>query len=132
MTAPPGVLIDTSAWVDFFRADGDPKVFAEVEDLVLQGRACLADIVRLELWNGARSARDQRLLARLERELQLIPTSPDVWSAARDLARVLRAAGVTVPAADLLISACARHHGLELLHRDAHFDRIARAMRPSR
>ncbi|MFN2383671.1 MAG: PIN domain-containing protein [Gemmatimonadota bacterium] len=132
MTASPGVLIDTSAWVDFFRADGDPKVFAAVEDLVLQGRACLADFVRLELWNGARSARDQRLLARLERELRLIPTSPEVWSVALDLARALRASGVTVPAADILIAATARSHGLEILHHDAHFDRIARATRPAR
>ena len=33
--------------------------------------------------------------------------------------------GVTAPATDLLVFATVRVHGLELLHRDAHFDRLA-------
>ena len=32
-----------------------------------------------------------------------------------------RAAGVTVPLADLLIFACAKVHGLDLAHDDTHF-----------
>jgi len=49
-----------------------------------------------------------------------------VWSEACDLARRCRAAGVTVPATDILIAACARHHGAALEHADADFDAIAR------
>jgi predicted nucleic acid-binding protein len=49
-----------------------------------------------------------------------------VWSRARDLARRCSVAGLTVPATDLLIAACAERHGTRLEHADADFDAIAR------
>jgi predicted nucleic acid-binding protein len=30
-----------------------------------------------------------------------------------------------IPASDILICACARHHGVAIEHADAHFDRLA-------
>lgn len=81
-------------------------------------------MVRVELWNGARDARDQRLLREIEEQLQTVPTTPEVWADARELARLARAKGITVPAADLLIAACARHHQLLIVHNDAHFDKL--------
>lgn len=84
----------------------------------------LCDLVLLELWNGARNAMDHRLLRELEEELDSVPTSPEVWGIARDLARLARSKGLTVPAADLVIAACAQFHGLGLIHNDAHFDQL--------
>jgi predicted nucleic acid-binding protein len=81
-------------------------------------------MVRVELWNGARDARDQRLLREIEEQLQTVPTTPEVWVLARELAKVARAKGITVPAADLLIAACAKHHQLRIIHNDAHFDQL--------
>lgn len=78
-------------------------------------------MVRLELWNGARHGGDQRLLREIEEQLQTVPTTPEVWALARELARLARGKGITVPAADLLIAACAEHHGLRLIHNDSHF-----------
>jgi predicted nucleic acid-binding protein len=45
---------------------------------------------------------------------------------ASELARRARAAGLSVPAADLLIVACARHHRVEFESLDAHFAELAR------
>lgn len=84
----------------------------------------LCDLVRLELWNGARSTQDHRLLRNLEQQLETVSTPPEVWEHARDLARLARSRGVTVPAADLVIFACAEHHQLGLIHNDAHFDQL--------
>jgi predicted nucleic acid-binding protein len=81
-------------------------------------------MVRLELWNGARDARDQKLLREIEDQLQTVPTTPEVWSLARELARLARGKGLTVPAADLLIAACAEYHQLRLIHHDAHFNQL--------
>jgi hypothetical protein len=52
--------------------------------------------------------------------------SADVWERAIRLADRVRASGVTVPLADLLIFACAKIHGLEVAHDDAHFDDLTR------
>jgi len=61
----------------------------------------------------------------LERELQELDISADVWNLACGLARKARQRGKTVPASDLLIAACARYHGVETEHADPHFDVIA-------
>jgi hypothetical protein len=120
------VLVDTSAWIDALRRDGDPDVRASVRAATAEGRAVLCDLVLLELWNGAHGTSEQRLLRELERDLEKVPTTPVVWEAAAELARTCRRMGVSVPATDILIAACAEHHHLDILHRDAHFNHIAR------
>lgn len=119
------VLIDTSAWIEALREDGDPEMRETVRSATAAGKAVLCDLVRLELWNGAQGATEQRLLRDLERELECVPTSERVWEAACDLARACRRRGLTLPATDLLIAACAEQHGLALLHTDSHFDQLS-------
>ena len=75
-------------------------------------------MVRLELWNGAGGEREKKVLRDFERLLPELLIDHDVWRAAYDLARRARAAGVSIPATDLLIAACAKHHGAELEHSD--------------
>jgi predicted nucleic acid-binding protein len=115
-------LVDTSAWIETLRASGDPAVRARISGLTANDRVVLCDQVWLELWNGARGAADHRLLRKMEQDLETLPTTPEVWALARDFARSTRGRGLTVPAGDLLIAAVAKHHGLGLIHRDAHFD----------
>ncbi|MES1244989.1 MAG: PIN domain-containing protein [Acidobacteriota bacterium] len=124
MSSGQRFLVDTSAWVETLRKSGDAVIRARVSEATADDRAVLCDMVRVELWNGARDARDQKLLREIEEQLQSVPTTPEVWARARDLARLARAKGVTVPAADLLIAACAQQHQLQLIHNDTHFDKL--------
>ena len=126
---PQPVLVDSSAWVEVLRPGGDEALRREVRSLVAEGAAVFCDLVLLELWNGARGKAEQRYLASLEEELERLPAPAEVWDRSRELARACRAAGATVPATDLLIAACAAHHGAALLHRDRHFDHIRDALR---
>jgi len=126
LSASDRFLVDTSAWIETLRTSGEPAVRARVSALTAEDRVLLCDQVRLELWNGATNTRHQRLLRDLEAHLDTVPTTPEVWELARELARSSRAKGLTVPAADLLIAACARHHGLGLIHHDGHFDKLER------
>jgi predicted nucleic acid-binding protein len=125
---PQPVLIDSSVWVEVLRPGGDEALRREVRTLVAEGAAVFSDLVLLELWNGARGEAEQRFLASLEEELESLPTTAEVWHRSRALARTCRAAGVTVPATDLLVAACAAHHGAALLHRDRHFDLVRDAV----
>jgi predicted nucleic acid-binding protein len=120
------VLVDTSAWIHFLRPDGDAAVRARVEGVLRSGTARLCPLVRLELWNGAGGERERKVLRELERSIPELGITPEVWGDARDLARRCRAAGVSVPATDLLIAACAIHHGARLEHEDTDFDAIER------
>ena len=115
------ILVDSSAWIHLLRPDGDPAVRARVERALQAGEACWCPVVRLELWNGASGDHDKMVLGDFERLLPELPINAEVWDAAYNLARRARAAGVRIPVTDLLIAACARHHGAELEHADTDF-----------
>ena len=50
---PRRVLIDTSAWIDALRKDGDAEIRSSVRHITAEGRAVICDLIRIELWNGA-------------------------------------------------------------------------------
>jgi predicted nucleic acid-binding protein len=119
------VLVDSSSWIHFLRKDGNPDVRARVAAVLEAGTACWCPMVRLELWNGAGGEREKKALKNFERLLPELMMTPAIWDDAYDLARRCRTAGVTVPASDLVIWACARHHGAQVEHADTDFDLIA-------
>ncbi len=119
-------LVDSSSWIHSLRPDGNADVRSRVERLLRGGEACWCPMVRLELWNGARGDREKRVLRDLEAQLPDLEITPQVWSRAYDVARRARQQGVTVPATDLLIAACAAEHGATVEHSDEHFEMIAR------
>ena len=114
-------LIDTSCWVHALRRNGDPAVREQVRKAMEAGAAAWCPIVRLELWNGVGSERDRHNLRTLESVLPELPVTDAVWQAARELADRCRQAGRTAPVQDVLIAACARIHGVDVLHDDEHF-----------
>ena len=118
-------LIDTSCWVHQIRARGDPAVRVRVENSLIAGTAAWCAQVRLELWAGARSDQDRKLLRDYERVLPDLAITDQVWALACDLGDRARRAGISVGAGDLLIAACARVHGAELEYADADFDLLS-------
>ena len=64
------------------------------------------------------------MLREMERTLVDLPIAPAVWDTAHELARTARARGITVPTVDLVVQACANHHGAPLLHADEHLSRL--------
>jgi predicted nucleic acid-binding protein len=122
------LLIDTSAWVEAMRQRGDEATRNEVYAALRTGRARFCDFVRLELWNGIGGDAERKWLLELEQSVETVPTDESVWAEARRLAQEARRQGLTLPGTDLLIAACSRVHGLEILHRDGHFDRLASAI----
>jgi predicted nucleic acid-binding protein len=107
------------------RAKGDAAVRARVEELLRAGEAAWCAMVRAEIWAGVGSEREQRILREYEAVVPDLAIDEAVWRAACDLAGRARRAGKTVPASDILICACARHHGVVIEHADAHFDMLA-------
>jgi len=120
------VLVDSSLWVHQLRRSGDAAKRDRVNALLESGEAAWCAAVRLELWRGVTSDAERKTLRRYEALLPDYGISPDVWNRSIRLADRGRASGVTVPMADLLIFACAKIHGLDVAHDDAHFDELAK------
>ena len=81
-------------------------------------------MVRLELWNGAGGEREKKALRDFERLLPELEIDADVWRGAYELARKARSGGVSIPATDLLIAACAKRHEVDLEHSDSDFAQL--------
>jgi predicted nucleic acid-binding protein len=119
------VLVDTSAWTQALRRDGDAKVRARVQQLLSEETAAWCEGVRLELWNGVRGEQERIKLGRMDTTIPRLPTTGAVWQLACETALLARTSGLTVPAVDLLVFACAEVHQTRIEHADKHFDLLA-------
>ncbi len=106
------------------RPNGDAAVRNRVVRALETGEACWCPIIRLELWNGAGGDREKKVLREFERVLPELVIDQAVWTRACDLARRARAAGLSLPATDILIVACAQHHKAGIEHSDSDFSRL--------
>ena len=122
------ILIDTSAWIEYFRATGSTAA-GEVRRLLAteSERVVICEPIAMEILAGAldedRHAKLERLVDGL-RSLR-IDDAVDFRSAAA-IYRTARRAGRTIRSInDCLIAAVAIRHGASIIHRDADFEVIA-------
>jgi predicted nucleic acid-binding protein len=118
------VLLDTSVWIRYLRAAGDPSLRAVVDQALATGVVVTCWVVRAELLVGAR---DEAAFARLaERLLGLeeVALTPALWLEAARLGFRLRQRGILVALPDLLIAQAALQAGIPLWHADADFERL--------
>ena len=120
------VLVDSSLWVQQLRKSGEPAKRDRVNGLLTNGEAAWCPPVRLELWRGVTNDAERKTLRQYENALTQYEISSEVWEYAVRLADRWRAAGVTIPLADLLVFACAKVHAVDLAHDDAHFDELGK------
>ncbi|WP_322751942.1 MULTISPECIES: PIN domain nuclease [unclassified Frankia] len=122
------ILVDTSAWVEFFRKTESP-VHRRLHHLIDEDAYLVTtEIVRFELLAGARSDTHHLELLELLAPLPVLPLrdSGDYEDAA-GLYRSARRGGVTVRVlTDCLIAQAAVKADASLLHADRDFDHLAR------
>lgn len=122
------IVLDSSAWVEFFRSTGSP-VHIRVRTL-LSERADLAttEVVIFELLAGCRSSREEAALrARLAAFPVLVLGGLAGFEKAAELYRVCRAAGETLRShLDCLVAAPVIEADATLLAADRDFETLAR------
>jgi predicted nucleic acid-binding protein len=122
------ILVDTSAWVDFFNSSSSPasteltRLIAAAEPLAIPG------VVVAEVLQGL-----NRDVSRIEQYLAqwtvLEPSGFGTYREAAAIFRSARAQGIAVTTIDVLIAAIALEHGATLFTLDKDFSRIASIVR---
>jgi len=120
------VLVDTSAWIEYFRPRGDKRLHRAIIALLDQDLVATTGIIKAELLKGARSAAELEQLKQKIASLMFLETPEILWEACGELGFECLKRGYTIPTADLLIAAIAIRYDCALLHCDQHFDHIAR------
>jgi predicted nucleic acid-binding protein len=118
-------LVDTSAWIAFFRRRDpiDLEAFVPMDEVA----TCLP--VLQEVLQGMREEATFRRAAVSLRALPIVesPLGEPLFLEAVDLYRTARRAGWTVRSGvDCVIAACAIRHDLEVLHDDRDFPALAK------
>jgi len=121
------VIVDTSAWIEFFRG-GLPRIVNKVDLCLEQDLVGIGDLVYCEVMQGICSPREKievsSLLLALP-QFEMVGFSMAEKSASNY--RLLRSKGVTVrKTIDVLIGTFCAEHGLQLIHNDSDFDLMAK------
>jgi len=119
------ILIDTSAWIEFFRGRG--ALADAVDAAVEQNDAALCGPIVTELRRGLRSRRDRTSVLPLLEGCHLLEQPEHLWANAGDLGFALRRRGVNVKSLDLLIATYALAHEVPILSADSDFRLMRRA-----
>lgn len=120
------VLVETSAWIEFFRATGS-AVHKETALIANDARRFVTcGPVRLEVTAGARNETNLEMINTVLDYGSYTPVLPHHFDDAASIYRECRARGITVRSmVDCLIAAVALENDLEILHNDRDFNAIA-------
>ena len=121
------VIVDTSAWIEYFR-DGEPSVVGKVDRSLEQDLVGIGDLIYCEVMQGISSAAQRRQVGDL---LLSLPRFEMVGFAVAEKAaanyRLLRSRGFTIrKTLDVIIGTFCAENGLGLVHHDRDFDAMAR------
>jgi predicted nucleic acid-binding protein len=119
------ILIDTSAWVEFFR-DRAP-VASLVDEALANGEAAVCGPIETEMRRGLLNQRERRKVLPLLQGCHWLSTPENLWLEAGELGYALRRRGVTPKTFDLLIATHALAHDVALLTRDRDFRHMSDA-----
>ncbi len=117
-------LIDSSAWIEYFRPKGSPKVKERVREILKKEEAATCGIVIVELLRGAT---DKKIYQSLREALLALPQTPlndSVIQRAAEWGFLVDRKLKTVPTTDLLIGASA-YKKATVLHCDKDFELLA-------
>jgi predicted nucleic acid-binding protein len=113
------ILVDTSAWVAFFR--GHEPLASAVDAALADNVAVLCGPVLTELRRGLQTDRERKRVLPLLDGCSVLAQPADLWAEAGDLGFALRRRGVTCKTLDLLIAVHALAYGVPLLTEDSDF-----------
>jgi predicted nucleic acid-binding protein len=117
-------LIDSSVWIEYFRAKGSVAAKRRVREILKNEEALCCGIVVVEILRGARDEKDFSTLKGSLLFLPQLPINQDVISLASQWGYILDRKGKIVSTTDLFIAAAAFKKAT-LLHSDKHFEVIA-------
>jgi predicted nucleic acid-binding protein len=122
------ILVDTSAWIEYFRATGSTAAI-EVRRLLSDetDQLAMCEPIAMEILCGASHDNTHARLERLVNGLPSLSVDNAVdFRAAVDIYCAARRTGETIRSVnDCLIAAVAIRHGARIVYRDADFEVIA-------
>ncbi len=121
------IMVDTSAWIEYFR-NGEPRIVNKVDLCLEENLIGMGDLIYCEVVQGIRSARERKEVSGLLRSLpQFDMVGFDIAEKSAFNYRLLRSKGITIrKTIDVLIGTFCAENGMQLIHNDVDFKRMAK------
>lgn len=113
------VLIDTSAWIEFFRKK--EPYYSNILKLTDNDTICCTGIVLAELLQGSKSEEELNTIKEFLYVFDFLPESIELWEEAGELSYNLQRQGKTMGLSDCYIAVVAKANSVKLLTLDRHF-----------
>lgn len=118
------VLIDTCAWIDFFKSPTG-LLGNKVAQLIENNLAAITGVIIAELLQGIKQEKESKRLQILLNSIHYLKIEEIDWIKTGLLAQQLRAKGLTLPLTDVLISIIAQRNKIPILTIDKHFHHLS-------
>jgi len=118
-------LIDSSAWIEYYRKEGNKEYKACISDAIQNNAAAVNGVIYLEILVFTKTQSEYDDILSDFSALHRLELDDRVFQKASKIGFDLRRKGITIPATDLIIAACAIIADIELIHLDSHFTYIA-------
>ena len=118
------VIIDTSAWIDFFRRDGKIEVKLAVKGLLDAFEGALCGPVEMEFLGGARPSKMEAIRSWFN-IIPYLTSDQKIWRKVASNFSAMRSKGFTLPWNDLLIATLALEKDVAVYANDKHFETMA-------
>lgn len=120
------IVVDSSAWIEFYRPAGDADIGKAVAAALAEDQVAVNGIIQAEIVSFAP---DKKAFEQLQSDFQAfhwLDLSRADFNLASQLGFKTRQHGFTVPATDLIIAASTIRAKAKLYHVDSHFEQIAK------
>ena len=120
------VIVDTSAWIEYFR-NGEPSVVSTVDQCLERELVAVGDLIYCEVMQGIKVKKERGYVSHLFLSLpQFDMVGFDIAKKSSKNYRLLRSRGITVrKTIDVIIGTFCAERGFQIIHYDKDFDLMA-------
>ncbi|OGP96644.1 MAG: hypothetical protein A2157_11880 [Deltaproteobacteria bacterium RBG_16_47_11] len=116
------ILVDTTIWIEFFRAK--PKISDFLKTLLMENAVWTCGVVLFEVLQGIKAEAEKTKILDILSLLPYAEMTKSLWQKSADLSIALKKNGITLPHSDLFVATVTREHNLYLFTIDKHFEKI--------
>ncbi|MCL4479794.1 MAG: PIN domain-containing protein [Deltaproteobacteria bacterium] len=120
------VLVDTSAWIEFFRKQ-DPY-YTTISDWMDEDTICCTGLIVAELLQGVKTEKEFGAIKDFLQVFDFLKEHKELWEKAGELSFNLGRKGYTIGLSDCYIAAAALENDAWILTLDKHFHLIKNAV----
>ncbi len=119
------VIVETTAWIDFFAGHESPHVAALESFVRNKDDISICGVILTEVLQGIRKGKEYKATKERFDSFLFLPMTHATFIKAAEIYRSLRRKGITIrKPIDCMIASVAIEHDIQLLHNDRDFDPI--------